>query len=370
MIPTHGSISRHLADLLDGIDRRVETLASAAVPADRTRAALLASVHATLQLDGSTVERDEVTAFADAPDADVSVTDGSVTDGSAAEATTEPSTKVHALPASWWTTLRPGEIDGAVDDASLRAAEVRGALDALTASMATEALHHDPLDTLRDLHVRLTRGLVDPSRAGRERELPQAVHDASVGRILYFTSDPDQVADGLAEVARLLRDADRPAVVIAGLVHLQLLKVHPFDAANGRLARIVARIVLRHAVLDPHGLTAFEPVLATDPLGYHERVAASLRAQDPGPWLEYWAETLLQALRDAGRAPGTTDVDADPHATRALEALPRELTLVDLRDALGTDLDDARARADHLADAGLVTVVRGSSGLRFVRTAS
>ncbi len=382
--PAHGSGSRHLDDLLAGIDSRVRALAIASVTADQTREALLDTVHATLRLDGSTVERDEVATLVDAgPDTDArpDTDDAPATDGHTQVSTEAgPGAHVASPPASWWTTLRAAAISDAVgdagdepaagshDDARLRDAEVRGALDALTATEVTRALHSDPLDVLRDLHVRLTRGLVAPERAGRPRELAQAVHDASVGRILYFTADPEQVDAGLAEVARLLREADGPAVVTAGLVHLQLLRVHPFDAANGRLARTVTRAVLRHAGLDPHGLVAFEPVLAADPLGYHERVAAALRARDPRPWLEYWAETVLQALRDAGRRVGATAADPDPQAVRALATLPRELTLVDLRDALGTDVDRARAHADRLADAGMLELVRGSSGLRFVRT--
>lgn len=261
-----------------------------------------------------------------------------------------------------------GEVDGAtvvdgveaLDDAELAARELTGVTAALGADDLVEAMVRRPGPTLAELSRRLTRGLVAPERAGAVRRGARIVHDASVGRVLYFPLEAEHVPDALAELAAWVdRSADDvPALLVSGVVALEVLRIHPFDAANGRLARAAARLLLRGGGLDPHRFAAFEPVLAEDPLGVAEEVAASLRRRDATAWLERHAEAVADGLRSsrallAGEAPVTWDT-----AT---------FTLADHAAALGADMAAARADLDRLVDARAVRRVPGSGGLRLLR---
>jgi hypothetical protein len=64
--------------------------------------------------------------------------------------------------------------------------------------------------------------------------------------------------------------------VTSGVVHLELLRIHPFDAANGRLARAAARLLLR-AGARPRRCRRAGARAGPRPLGYHEEVARTLR---------------------------------------------------------------------------------------------
>jgi Fic family protein len=254
-------------------------------------------------------------------------------------------------------------------DEELLRAEARGAAAALVADDLVAPLAADPQPTLAELHRRLTDGLVAPARAGRPRASEQAVHDASLGRIIYFTPDPAQLPAALAGLADWLAGdaADLPGLHAAGLLHLELLRLHPYDAANGRLARAAARLWLRGAGLDPAGLAVPELLLADDPLGYHEQVAGSLRRRDAAIWLERWAEAVVAGLRGSLHAltgPPT------PAAADLLTDLPATFTLADLRDRRpgGGDLEPLWDELADLEDAALVAVVPGTRGLRFRRT--
>ncbi|MEX0835576.1 MAG: Fic family protein, partial [Nitriliruptor sp.] len=128
--------------------------------------------------------------------------------------------------------------DAAAHDAAVTALEFDGVARASAADELGLALLRDPIPALAELHGLLTRDLVAPSRIGQLRRSEQAVHDASVGRILYFTVEPDRIATELASFAdRVVAAGDDHGLITSGLVHLDLLRIHPFDAANRRLAR-------------------------------------------------------------------------------------------------------------------------------------
>jgi Fic family protein len=255
-------------------------------------------------------------------------------------------------------------------DPRIRTLEIHGAAAGLDADDLAAALRAEPIVALRELHGRLTRGLVAPERAGRIRVSEQAVHDASTGRILYFTTDPRRVGADLEALCGWLATTDDHAAIVAGTAHLELLRIHPFDAANGRLARAVSLLLLRDGGLDPRGLAVTDAQLADDPIGYHEQVAGALRSRDLDRWLEYFAESVEAGLLDAAR---TLPVAFEPPLDRAagfLDALAEPaFTLADYRDTVRVDVDAARDDLDRLLEAGEIRRVRGSAGLRFERRA-
>jgi len=233
------------------------------------------------------------------------------------------------------------------------------------------------------LHGRLTEGLVAPERAGMLRRGARVVHDASVGRVLFFPTDADLLPDAWDALLRHVTGsgagaaaARQPAAVRAGLLHLELLRHQPFDAANGRLARAAARLALSADGLLPAGLGAPDAVLAEDPLGYHEEVGASLRRRDATLWVERALEAHVTALRRTltaltSASDGSTPVPAGG-ATGAdrldgLDGLDEEFTLADVIARTGATSMDARRHCSAWVVAGHVHRVAGSRGLRYRR---
>jgi hypothetical protein len=207
------------------------------------------------------------------------------------------------------------------------------------------------------------------------------VHDASVGRVLFFPTDPALLSDAWDLLLRNLTGsgaggaaARRPAAVRAGLMHLELLRHQPFDAANGRVARAAARLALLADGLLPAGLGAPDGVLAEDPLGYHEEVAASVRRRDATSWVERILEAHGQALRQAVAALDDHRISLRTSGAAGIPTIdvPRGLdaafTLGDVATLLEVDTTTARARCSAWVVGGAVRRVAGSSGLRMIRT--
>jgi len=261
-----------------------------------------------------------------------------------------------------------------VDVATLAAREREGVVAALAADDLADAFGAASADpnglgaALSALHGRLVAGLVAPERVGMLRRGPRVVQDASVGRVLFFPTDPTLLPDAWDALLRHLAGpgvASRgPALVRAGLLHLELLRHHPFDAAGGRLARAAARLALRSDGTDVAGVVAVEPVLAEDPLGYLDGVAASVRRGDATLWVERWVEAVGEAVR---RALDELGAAASPESASELDGCGPTFTLADAAAALDLDVDAARGALSTLVRAGTLRRVPGTSGLRFLR---
>jgi hypothetical protein len=342
--------SPHLVDLVAEVERLAAAVAGAPEDAREALAARRsdATVRATLALDGA---RSDLL-----PDAD----EAAAALAAAAPAVPDPADRR----GTWLDAMRVLEDP---TDRDVRALEVLGARAADASDDLTDGLLVDPTATLAELHRRLTRGLVTGERAGAPRTTEQAVHDGATGRVLFFTVDPADVPRELALTDAWLTStgAREHGLVASGVLHLELLRIHPYDAANGRLARAAARLVLRARGLDPDRLAAPEPELARDPLGYHEEVARSLRRRDLTIWLERWGEAVADGLRTTARDLGllTSEVGVDD-ADAFVAATPR-FTVADLRAELRTSPSDTRDLVGALLDAGTVRRVPGSRGLRF-----
>jgi hypothetical protein len=269
-----------------------------------------------------------------------------------------------ALRQGWARALK---LDGmqTQDVAAIEYANLLAAHDA-TAELAADVFAR-PLDVLRAAHGLLCNGLVDPDVVGRPRVSEQAMHDGAQGLVIYHAPPAGRLPGLLAELDDWLGEASAglPAVVVAGIVQERILRWLPYEAANGRLARLAARVVLCARGIDPQGIAVPEVLLAEDAVGYYGEIAATLRRRgDLGPWLERWAQASCTAFERAAELVDPRPVPVlSPRAQALLErladgaaitvrehaehdAVPREVALADLRglERAGALRPDPRSR--------------------------
>jgi Fic family protein len=125
--------------------------------------------------------------------------------------------------------VRAGEMDETAAAALRVSTELLGLLPVLATA---------PLQALARLHALAGKGILDDDLLGR----PVSA----------------EAAERLATLARTLADTTAPAMMVAALVHAELVTVAPFGSHNGIVARAVERIVLVGRGVDPASLTVPE----------------------------------------------------------------------------------------------------------------
>jgi len=115
---------------------------------------------------------------------------------------------------------------------------------------------HSPHQALARLHVLAAGELIDAEALGRPRPNGASYEDPLE---LGPAPEPIEVAARLDGLSRVLMTATTaPAVVVAAVVHGELLALRAFGSFDGLVARAAARLVLIDRGLDPKAVSAPE----------------------------------------------------------------------------------------------------------------
>lgn len=185
--------------------------------------------------------------------------------------------------------LRGARASAALEDASYQLEAVRGgAIDdpivtgclrvAGAIGRQTDVWEHAPLQALAALHLRAASGLDNAGELGRANGDP-----AVAGRLQQ-----------LVQMLRTPRSRDVPGVIVAAIVHAEILVLQPFASANGVVARAASRIVLVSTGVDPKSLAVPEIGHADNEKAYLAAINA-YRSGTPdgvGQWLVHCSQAL------------------------------------------------------------------------------
>ena len=148
------------------------------------------------------------------------------------------------------------------------------------------------------VHAAAGRGWLPDDALGRLRT------DAAPQDLYGLGPAPDgaDLAGRLDLLARVLGRTHAPALVVAAVVHGELLTLRPFAAGNGVVARGLARLLLTARGLDPTGSVVPEAAWAEAPNAYLGS-AAGFATGTPGgvgAWVRAYGEAVVVGV-DAAR---------------------------------------------------------------------
>ncbi|MFJ6748249.1 MULTISPECIES: oxidoreductase [unclassified Streptomyces] len=166
-----------------------------------------------------------------------------------------------------------------------------------------------PLRVLARLHLVAAGGGEADDAVGRPRLAGEPVEEPLIELPL---PDADEVAGRLEGLAGLLlTGTEAPALVIAAVVHGELLALRPFGSYNGLVARAAERIVLVGSGLDPKSICPAE-------VGHAEQGRAAYVAALEG-YVSGTPEGVAAWIAHCGRAVGL----GSRESTAVCEALQR-----------------------------------------------
>lgn len=294
------------------------------------------------------------------------------------------STRIEGNPLERW------QVEDALGDREVRAsgravAEVRNYARAWEWVRARQTVA-DPITTadLLRLHALTIGDLLPAEKSGRLRTGPVWVVDSVDGQdeTRYTAPQADRAPELVEELLTWLRTTDAHPLIRAGLGHAYLAAIHPFADGNGRVARLLARLILGRSGYAFRDSLILEDFYAGDRQAYYAAVdlgaTYEARAQaDATDWLTYFLRGFVTSVARLAEqvavlsATGTPEhpVRVTPDETKLLEFAVREAS-VSVSEAVallpGVSRRTVQRTLRALVNAGLLVAVGAARATRYV----
>ena len=129
-----------------------------------------------------------------------------------------------------------------------------------------------------------------------------AVYDSVTGEPDYIPPEYTDIPELLDELVEYVNTTDDHPLIVAAVVHYQLVTIHPFEDGNGRTARLLSGYVLDINGYGFNGIGSLEEYFAYDVNEYYESIQMGLPAlyysgrNDP-PHPEIWLNYFLRMVQ-------------------------------------------------------------------------
>lgn len=128
-----------------------------------------------------------------------------------------------------------------------------------------------------------------------------AVYDAQNGNADYIPPENIDIPELLSELETYINTTDDHPLIIAAIVHYQLVTIHPFEDGNGRTARLISGYILDYYGYGFQGIGSLEEYFAYDSDEYYNSLQMGLPAlyysgRDNPPHPEIWIGYFLRMM--------------------------------------------------------------------------
>lgn len=129
-----------------------------------------------------------------------------------------------------------------------------------------------------------------------------AVYDQLTGTAEYIPPEYTELSDLLDELIEYINTTDDHPLIVAAVVHYQLVTIHPFEDGNGRTARLISGYVMDLNGYDFNGIGSLEEYFAYDAEEYYNSLQMGLPAlyysgRENPPHPEIWIEYFLRMVQ-------------------------------------------------------------------------
>lgn len=230
---------------------------------------------------------------------------------------------------------------------------------------------------LREVHAKLLSGGRGSDKLPGEFRRSQVWLRGSRPGLARFVPPPaDAVLACMADLERYFHDSSTPlpALLRAGLVHVQFETIHPFLDGNGRVGRLLITLLLCHEGLLQEPLLYLSLYFKQHREEYYRRLDAVRTAGDWEGWLEFFLEGVAQTANDAANAARTmvglferdrARIEGEGRAARSAIRVHQALrerplmTVQQVADRTGLSFPTASSAIQVLARLGIVREMTG-----------
>jgi len=143
---------------------------------------------------------------------------------------------------------------------------------------------------IRKLHRNITDKILAPEQSGEYRLKQVVIRNSATGEITFKPPAPMEVPFLMREFAYWINKEETGQlhpVLKAGIAHHELVRIHPFIDGNGRVARILATLILFLGGYDIRRFFSLEEYYDRDAVVYYENLGKATSGNLTA-WLEYF----------------------------------------------------------------------------------
>ncbi len=224
--------------------------------------------------------------------------------------------------------------------------EVLNYLEALEKIPRLAKKGHIKIDDLLAMHRMIAKGtLENESDSGvfRNRQVfvgRRVVDGTGIREIVEYmpplTKDVPGLTKEFIDWLNAGKTWDINPVIVAGIVHYEIARIHPFIDGNGRTARLFATLILYLSGFDPRRIFALDDFYDHDRKAYYAALkTAQTNNNDLTQWLEYFTTGVAYSVKEASDAIAKMGVTKKTAAKSQIALTPRQMKIVEYINTSG-----------------------------------
>ena len=154
-------------------------------------------------------------------------------------------------------------------------------------------------DTILSVHKDLTKDLLrNPEYEGKFRDTRVFIGNLHTQEINYMPPDAYKVPGLVDELLDWLNNSTDEIypVIIAGILHYELVRIHPFVDGNGRTSRLMATLILSVHKFNINNYFTLDEYYNQDRQAYVDALHSADKNHDLTNWLEYFCCGVLYSI--------------------------------------------------------------------------
>lgn len=153
-------------------------------------------------------------------------------------------------------------------------------------------------DTILDLHKITVAKILPDEEAGKYRQKEVVIKNSITGEVVFRPPRALEVPWQVKELVEFINDEqDTHSILKAGIIHYELVRIHPFVDGNGRVGRSLSTLVLFRLGYDIRHFFALEEHFDNNPKEYYQALqTVEIQNGDLTRWLEYFTSCLAIEL--------------------------------------------------------------------------
>ena len=187
-------------------------------------------------------------------------------------------------------------------------------------------------NTILSVHKDLTKDLLkNPEYEGKFRDTRVFIGNLHTQKINYMPPDAYKVPYLVDELLDWLNNStdEMYPVIIAGILHYELVRIHPFVDGNGRTSRLMATLILSIHKFNIDRYFTLDEYYNQDRQAYVDALSSADKNHDLTNWLEYFCQGVLYSINKV-KSEVLKLAEITSKYDKAIQLTPNEISVLTL----------------------------------------